>query len=75
MRHEAEMAIIVQDKVKYHISIKAKYQMIYFMYYSTWQDNASSVIKNFQSTYSHATIKHTNFVNFFKKSGQIRMSS
>ena len=63
MRHEAETAIIVQDKVKYHISIKAKYRMIYFMY-STWQGNTSSVIKNFRSTYSHATIKHTNFVNF-----------
>ena len=38
MRYEAEIANIAQDKANYYISIKAEFQMVYFMY-STWQSN------------------------------------
>ena len=67
------MANIAQGEAERYISIKAKWWVLYFTY-SMWQGNALTGIK-FSLIYSRVTIKHTNFANYFRKSGQIRMNS
>ena len=63
------MANIAQGEAERYISIKAKWWVHYFTY-SMWQGNGIKL----SLIYSRVTIRHTNFADYFRNSGQIRMN-
>ena len=67
-KYKAEVINITQSKAECN-----HWGQVYYSIYSLWQSNALSVIK-ISLKYSHATIKHTNFANHFRKSGQIKLN-